>query len=131
MKRLSVCVLAVVLVAVLSSVSLAAEVPCGDAAARVRCIETISFLTPYCYSASVTEAYTAWYPVDLYVSSLGVTDATLTFDFSPDGNLITVHGGYDAAWNPPAPLSPVTTAIQGTVTISGTAMVAFDQIILQ
>lgn len=131
MKRLPVYMLAVLLVVVMSSLTWAAEVPCADAAARVRCIETISFLTPYCYSATVTEAYTTWYPVDLYVSSLGVTDANLTFDFSPDGKLITVHGGYDSAWNPPAPLSPVTTTILGTVTVSGTALVGFDQIIIQ
>ncbi|MBA4371547.1 MAG: hypothetical protein C0402_01655 [Thermodesulfovibrio sp.] len=130
MKRLSVFVLAVFMVVVLSSVSLAAEVPCADAAARVRCIETISFLTPYCYSTSVTEAYTAWYPLDLYVSSLGVTDAALTFDFSPDGNVITVYGGYDATWTPPA-LPDTMSTILGTVTVSGTAVVAFNQIIIQ
>jgi len=134
MKKLSVSILALLFVALLCSMSFAAEVACTDAAARARTIETVSFITPYCYTTVSgtypTGAYTAWYSVDLRLRNLTLTEV-LEFDFMPDNQVISMLGGYDNVGGVWTPAPGGYSTIAGSVTIRGTAAVAFSNIIIQ
>lgn len=131
MKRLSVSVLALLFVALLGSMSFAAEVLCTDPDARARTIETVSFATPYCYTTVSgtypTGAYATWYSTDLRLRNLTLTEV-FAFDFMPDNQVVSLTGGYDSTWTAvPGGYSTVA----GSVTVSGTAAVAFSNIIIQ
>ena len=126
MKKVHAYSLPFVMLLLLHSAASAANVPCSDPAARTRASESISFATPYCYT-TIAEAYTTWYSLDMYARDSKMTDAGLTFDFSPDSLTITLHGGNDANWSPTSGYTTVT----GPITVSGVSSIALDRIIIE